>query len=105
MSWESGFVFLCWLCLLSLGDVFVLGQAFAGVFGSLFSGPCSHCLVVSAHSTGRSFLCQAGSEDFSLGIVGWTVVGGYGRHGLHSGRMSVVSNTAGCAYFGLLVPI
>ena len=75
------------------------------VIGLLFSGPCSHLLVVSTHSTGRSFLCRAGSEGFSLGIAGWTVVAGFGRHGLHSGRMSVVPNTAGCAYFGQLAPI
>ena len=49
------------------------------VIGSLFSGPCSHRLVVSTHSTGRSFLCRAGSEGFSLGIAGWTVVGGLGN--------------------------
>ena len=78
---------------------------FAGVIGSLFSGPCSHLLVVSTHSTGRSFLCGAGSEGFNLGIAGWTLVGGFGRHGLHSGRTSVVPNTAGCAYFGLLALI
>ena len=58
-----------------------------------FSGLCSHLLVVSTHSTGRSFLCRAGSDGFSLGIAGRTVVGGFGRHGLHSGRMSVVART------------
>ena len=61
----------------------------------MFSGPCSHLLVVSTHSTGWSFLCRAGSEGFSLGIAGSTVVGGFGRHGLHSGRMAVVPRTVG----------
>jgi len=78
---------------------------FWGVIGSLFSGPCSHLLVVSTHSTGWGFFCQAVSEGFSFGIAGWTVVGGFGRHGVHSGRMSIVRNTMGCAYFGLLAPI
>ena len=71
-------LFLCWLCLLSVGDVFLLGYAFAGVIGSLFSGPCSHLLVVSTHSTGWSSHGRAGSEGFSLGIAGWTVVGVFG---------------------------
>jgi len=52
-----------------------------GAFGSLFSGGCSHLLVVSTHSTGRRFLCRAGSERFKLGITGWTVVRGFGAHG------------------------
>jgi len=72
-----------------------------GVFGSMISGPCSHLLVVSTHSTGRSFLCRAGSEGFSLEIAGWTVVRGFGQHGLHSGRMSVVPSTVG---FSTVVP-
>jgi len=74
----SGFVFLCWLCLLSAGVVFLLGLAFAGVFGSWLSGPLSHLLVVSTNSTGQGILCRAGSEGFSLGMAGWTVVGGFG---------------------------
>ena len=49
-----------------------------GAFGSLCSGSFSHLLVVSTHSTRQSFLCRAGSEGFSLGIAGWTVVGGFG---------------------------
>ena len=52
-----------------------------GVFGSWHSGPLSHLLVVSTHSTGRGFLCRAGSEGFSLGMAGWTVVGGFGLRG------------------------
>jgi len=88
------FIF-CWLCLLSVGDVFLLGSAFTGVIGSLFSGLCSQLLVVSTHSTRRSFLCRAGSVGFSLGIPGWTVVGGFGQHGLHSGRMPIVPRTVG----------
>jgi len=72
-----------------------------GVIGSLFSGPCSHPLVVSTHSTGQSFLCRAGSEGFSLGIAEWTAIGGFGRHGLHSGQMPVVPRTMG---FSTVVP-
>ena len=68
---------------------------FRGVISTLFSSSGSHLLVVSTHSTGRSFLCRAGSEGFSLGIARWTVVGGFGRHGLHSGRMPVVPRTVG----------
>ena len=45
------------------------------------SGPLSHLLVVSTHSTERGFLCWAGSEGFSLGMAGWTVVGGFGLRG------------------------
>jgi len=45
------------------------------------SGPLSHLPVVSTHSTGRGFLCRAGSEGFSLGMAGWTVVGGFGLRG------------------------
>ena len=52
-----------------------------GDFGSWLPGLFSHLLVVSTHSTGRSFLYRAGSEDFSLGIAGWTVVEGFGVHG------------------------
>ena len=52
-----------------------------GVFGSWLSGPLSYLLVVSTHSTGRGFLCRAGSEGFSLGMAGWTVVGGFGLRG------------------------
>jgi len=52
-----------------------------GVFGPWLSGPLSHLLVVSTHSTGRGFLCRAGSEGFSLGMAGWTVVGGFGLRG------------------------
>ena len=52
-----------------------------GVFRSWPSGPLSHLLVVSTHSTGRGFLCRAGSEGFSLGVVGWTVVGGFRLRG------------------------
>ena len=44
-----------------------------GVIGSCLSGPLSHLLVVSTHSTGQGFLCRAGSEGFSLGMAGWTV--------------------------------
>jgi len=90
-----------WVCfsLLVVSTVgwgcFSFRLGFRGVIGSLFSGSCSHLLVVSTHSTGRSFLCQAGSEGFSWGIAGWTVVGGFGQHGLHSGRMSVVPRTVG----------
>jgi len=76
----SGFVVLCLWCLLSVKDVFLLGKAFVGVIGSWYSGPFSHLLIVSTHRTGRRFLCRAGSEGFSLGIVGWTVVGGFGLH-------------------------
>ena len=54
---------------------------FRGVFGSWLSGPLSHLLVVSTHSTRRSFLCWAGSEGFSLGVAGWTVGGGFGLRG------------------------
>jgi len=35
------------------------------------------------HSTGRGFLCRSGSESFSLGMAGWTVVGGFGLRGAH----------------------
>ena len=62
-------------------DVFLLGQAFAGVIGSWLSGPVSHLLVVSTHSTGRGFLCRAGSEGVSLGMAGWPVGGGFGLRG------------------------
>ena len=62
-------------------NVFLLGDAFLGVFGSTFSGSCFHLLVVSTHSTGRSFLCWAGSMGFSLGVAGWIVGEGFGRHG------------------------
>ena len=51
------------------------------VFGSWLSGPLSHLLVVSTNSTGRGFLCRAGSEGFSLGMAGWIVVGGFGLRG------------------------
>jgi len=54
----------------------------AGFFGSMFSGLCFHHLLVSTHSTGRSFLCRAGLEGFSLAVAEWTVVGGFGGHGL-----------------------
>jgi len=81
LIWGSGFAFLCWLCLLSVGDVFLLGYAFTGVIGSWLLGPLSHLLVVSTHSTGRCFFCRAGSEGFSLGMVGWTGVGGFGLRG------------------------
>ena len=48
---------------------------FRGVFfGPRLSGVFSHLLVVSTHSTGRRFPCRAGSEGFSLGRAGWTVV-------------------------------
>jgi len=47
-----------------------------GVFGSWLSGPLSPLLVVITHSTGRGFLCSAGSAGFSLGMAGWTLVGG-----------------------------
>ena len=70
----SGFAFLCWLCLLSVGDVFPLGLAFARVFGLWLSGPLAHLLVVSTISTRWGFLCRAGSEGFSLRVAGWTVV-------------------------------
>jgi len=77
LTCEIRFVILCWRCLLLVGDVFLLGKAFAGVFGSIFSGSCFHLLVVSTHITRRSFLCRAGAECFSLRIAGWTVVGGF----------------------------
>jgi len=64
-----------------VGDVFPLGKALAGVFGLWLSCPLSHLLVVSTHSSGRGFLCRAGSEGFSLGMAGWTVVGGFGLDG------------------------
>jgi len=48
----EGVCFLCWLCLLPVGDVFLLGYTCVGVFGSWLSGPLSHLLVVSTHSTG-----------------------------------------------------
>ena len=65
----------CFYCLLGM---FSFRLGFRGVFGSSLSGPLSHFLVVSTHSTGRGFLCQAGSAGFSLGMAGWTVVGGFG---------------------------
>ena len=43
----------------------------------------SHLLVVSTHSSGRAFLCQAGSAGFTLGMAGWTVVGGLGLRSPH----------------------
>jgi len=52
-----------------------------GVIGSWLSGPLSHLLVVFTNSTGAGFLCRAGSEGFSLGIAGWTVVRGFRLHG------------------------
>jgi len=55
-----GFVFLYWLCLLSAGDVFLLGSAFAGVIGLWLSGPWSHLLVVSTYSTGRRIISLSG---------------------------------------------
>jgi len=53
-----------------------------GVFCFWLSGPFSHLLVVSTHSTRWRCLCLAKSEDFSFGIAGWIVVGGFGPHGL-----------------------
>jgi len=76
-----------WVCfsLLVVSTVgwgcFSFRLGFRGVFGSWLSGPLSHLLVVSTHSTGRGFLCRAGSEGFSLGMAGWTVVGGFGQRG------------------------
>jgi len=52
-----------------------------GVIGSWLSGPLCDLLVVSTHITGQVLLCRAGSEGFSLGVVGWTVVGGFGLRG------------------------
>jgi len=67
--------------LLLVRDVFLLGLASKGVFGSWLSGLVSHLLVVSTHTTGRGFLCRAGAEGFSLRMAGWTVVGGFGQCG------------------------
>jgi len=51
-----------------------------GVFGSWRSGLLSHILVVSTHRTGRGFRFRARSEGISLGMVEWTIVGGFRLH-------------------------
>ena len=68
----------CVYCRLGM---FFFWASLAGVFGFWVSGPLSHLLVVSTHNTGQGFLCRAGSEGFSMGMAGWTVVGGFGLRG------------------------
>jgi len=70
------------------------------VFRPIFLSPCS-----STYSTWRRFHCRAGSEGFSLGIVGWTVVEGFGAHGPIWCPSSIVPMTVGCAHLCLLVPM
>jgi len=78
-----------WVCfsLLVVSTVgwgsFSFRLGFCGVFGSWLASPLSYLIVVFTHSTGRGFLCRAGSEGFSLGMAGWTVVGGFELHGPH----------------------
>ena len=68
-------------CIYCRLGMFSFRLGFGGVFGSWLSGRLSHLLVVFTHSTGRRLLCRAGSEGFSLGIAGWTLVGGFGLRG------------------------
>jgi len=62
-------------------EFFSFRLGFRRVLGSFLSGPLSHLLLVVTQSTGRGFLCRPGPEGFSLGVAGWTVVGGFGLRG------------------------
>jgi len=56
-----------------------------------FFSPCSFLPIVA----GEGFFVKQGQRVFDLGIVGWTVVGGFGLDDLHSGQQPIVPSIVG----------